>query len=832
MGWKKSLCPRELRATDSRGLALSRLRIILPPMGTKLFWRGGLSAVLLVLIFTASSLAAMPRRSSFDSGWRFHRGKSVGAQTPGYADADWRTLDLPNDYMIEGPFDQHSPGGAGNGYLDGGIGWYRKTFTLPTSEKGRYFAIDFDGVYMNSEVWINGTSLGVHPYGYTSFEYNLTPYLKFGDAKNVIAVRTDVIQPCSRFYSGAGIYRNVWLIDTAPVHVAHWGTYVKCSVKDDKAYINLRVRVNNNGSRPAICGVTYRLIDAKGNKVAEQSFSTTFTPGRNDNMGPPLKILNPHLWSIETPVLYKFITDIQINGSTVDHYETPFGIRTIKFTINDGFLLNGKRVQIHGVCDHHDLGCLGAAVNYRAIQRQLQILKSFGVNGIRTSHYPPDPELLTLADKMGFVVMDEAFDEWKHSKTKHGYGQFFDQWSERDITSMVDRDRNHPSIVLWSIGNEIPEQGAKNGGEMAKRLAGFVRREDPTRPITSAMSNPGGALKSGFANALDVFGVNYNIGAYTDPRVHGKKPMFGSETSSALSSRGEYGLHVDKKGEVAPQKEFDHQVSSYDIVRPGWGSLAETSLAAFQKDHWMAGEFVWTGFDYIGEPTPYGWPSRSSYFGIVDLCGFPKDRYYLYQSQWTTKPMVHILPHWNWPQFAGKDIPVWCFTNADSVELFLNGKSMGLKTWAKDRKQLHLEWSVPWSAGTLKAVAKDNGKIVATDIVRTASKPAKIVLKPDRSKLNTGDRDLSFVTVSVTDADGNVCPLAEDEIHFDISGVGTIAGVGDGDSTNHESFQGHEHKVFNGLGLVVLQAGNKDGEIKLTAHAEGLESATSVVDVH
>ena len=522
--------------------------------------------------------------------------------------------------------------------------------------------------------------------------------------------------------------------------------------------------------------------------------------------------------------MYQAISQLTAGNETVDQVRTPFGIRTVEFTVDRGMMLNGQHVPIRGVCDHHDLGCLGAAVNTRAVERQLEILKSFGVNAIRTSHYPPAPELLDLCDRMGFLVMDEAFDEWKHNKTKLGYGRFFDAWSERDITSMVDRDRNHPSVVLWSIGNEIPEQGdTKNGQAMSQRLTDLVHREDPTRLTTSALSNANGAVKTGFAKSLGVFGVNYSIKFYTDPRVHGHVPMIGSETASALSSRGEYGLALDPKtDQVVIQKQFDHQVTDYDLVGPAWGNRAQTSLEAFQHDPWMAGEFVWTGFDYIGEPTPYNWPSRSSYFGIVDLCGFPKDRYYLYQSQWTDKPMVHLLPHWNWPQFAGKAIPVWCYTNADAVELTLNGKSLGGGT----RKDLHLEWSVPYEPGELKAVAKRGGHVVATDVVRTAGPPAKLALAVDRPTVHAGRRDLAFVTASVVDAAGNRCPTAGDAVDYAVTGPAAIAGLGDGDATNHEPFQGNRHRVFNGMGLVVVQAGTDAGPVQLTATAAGLAPAT------
>jgi beta-galactosidase len=823
------------------------------------------SVILICLVALFSTARAeTPRRASFDADWQFHLGEAAGADKADFADADWRKLDLPHDWMIEGPqgsdpaamdgpFDHKSPGGNGNGWLDGGVGWYRKTFTIPAADKGKHIAIDFDGVYMNSEVWINGTSLGKQPYGYTSFEYDLTPYLKYGDEKNVIAVRAEVIQPCSRFYSGAGIYRNVWLTTTNQVHIEHWGTYVTTGMKGNPGAINATVHVVNDGTETAeftidnkitgpggdasttYLGVASNTEQKQGAQQVQQpdgkSYGFKLAPGVSCDYTFVYKVADPSLWSIEKPALYHLDTEIKNSKGTLDQVETPFGIRTIEFTVDDGFHLNGKRVQIQGVCDHHDLGCLGAAVNRRAIQRQLEILKSFGVNAIRTSHYPPAPELLDLCDEMGFVVMDEAFDEWKHSKTKFGYGQFFDEWSERDIVSMVHRDRNHPSIVMWSIGNEINEQGAKNGGEMATRLADIVKREDPTRPTTSAMSNPGGALKSGFSAPLGVFGVNYNIGFYDNAGVHGKQPMIGSETSSALSSRGEYGLKLDKNGNIETPKEFDHQCSGYDIEWPRWGNQAQASLMAIKSHPWMAGEFVWTGFDYIGEPTPFNWPSRSSYFGIVDLAGFPKDRYYLYKSQWTNEPVVHLLPHWNWEQFTGKDIPVWCFTNADSVELFLNGKSLGEKTWAADKKELHLEWSVSYAPGELKAVGKKDGKVVATDIVKTAGKPAKILLKADRSEIKPADRDLSFVTVSVVDADGNLCPTAEDEIKFTIDGPGKIAGLDNGDATNHESFQGSQHKVFNGLGLVVVEAGKTAGEIHLSASAEGLPPAAVSITV-
>jgi beta-galactosidase len=791
------------------------------------------ATVAVVLLSLASICRAADRTVSFDADWRFHLGDVPGAEAPAADDGGWRHLDVPHDWMIEGPpgkdpsimegpFDPKSPGGAGNGYLDGGVGWYRKHFARPA---GGHVAVQFDGVYMNSDVWLNGHKLGNHPYGYTSFEYDLTPDLKDGD--NVLAVRTEVDQPCSRFYSGAGIYRHVWLTSTGPVHVDHWGTYVTSAVQGDAATVTARTTVANGGPAPVEATVESTILTPDGAAVGHASTPITIAAGKTAQVSPAVHVAEPTLWSVDHPTLYTLSTDVKVGGKTVDHTTTTFGIRTIEFTVDKGFLINGKHVPIRGVCDHHDLGVLGAAVNTRAIERQLEILRSFGCNAIRTSHYPPAPELLDLCDKMGFVVMDEAFDEWKRGKTKNGYGRFFDEWSERDICSMVDRDRNHPCVVMWSIGNEIPEQGARNGQAMAQRLSDLVHREDPTRPTVSAMNNADGAVKSGFSKALGVFGVNYHPGFYTDARVHGVVPMVGSETSSAVSSRGEYGLALDKAGNVAINAKFDNQVSDYDVFHPGWAQLGQTDLAAVEASPWLAGEFVWTGFDYIGEPTPYTWPSRSSYFGIVDLCGFPKDRFYLYQSRWTDKPMVHLLPHWNWPQFAGKAIPVWCYTNCDSVELSLNGKSLGTGT----RKDLHVEWSVPYEAGTLRAVATRGGQVVATEEVTTAGPPARLLVTADRPALRAGVRDQSFVTVSMVDAAGHRCPTADAEVTYALTGPATIAGVGNGDATNHESFQGHRHKLFNGLGLVVIQVGDDAGPVTLTATADGVPAATATIDV-
>ncbi len=761
---------------------------------------------------------------NFDRDWRFHLGDVENGETATFDDKSWRQLDVPHDWSIEGPFDQRSPAGDGGGYLDGGIGWYRKTFATPPEAKNRRIWIEFDGAYMDSDVWLNGKHLGRHPYGYTGFYYDLTDAVA-PQGQNVLAVRLNVTQPCSRWYSGAGIFRHVRLLALDPVHVAHWGTYVTTpSVTADSADVKISTRVENQGAAAVEVQLWSEIIgpDGKALRASAEPPKVVLAAGGESTFVETVSVAKPKLWSPDSPQLYCATSHAMVGGETVDFLTTNFGIRTVEFTKDRGMLINGRHVPVKGVCDHHDLGCLGSAVHRRGIQRQLEILKGMGCNAIRTSHNPPDPALLDLCDAMGFVVMDEAFDEWKSNKTPHGYGRFFDEWSERDISSMVDRDRNHPSIVLWSIGNEIPEQRARNAYEMAKRLADICKREDPTRLTTSACNNPGPADRTGYAKPLGVVGINYNIGAYK--QIKGKYNLIASETSSALSTRDAYGLKVGSDGKVEIQKQFEHQVTSYDLVAPRWGNLAETDLLALMHSPWVAGEFVWTGFDYIGEPTPYGWPSRSSYFGIVDLAGFPKDRYYLYRSVWRPEPLVHLLPHWTWPGLEGKEIPVWAFTNCDSVELFLNDKSLGARKLDRENS-LHVTWSVPYAAGTLRAVATKDGKEVARDEVRTAGQPKRLLLEPDRAKFNADGEDLSYVAVRVVDDNGLVCPEARNLVRFQLSGPAAIAGVDNGDPTNHESFKGDKHKVFHGLGLVVVNAGRTPGKIKLRAEAEGLEGA-------
>ena len=802
------------------------------------FW---LVFIFLLSAKVAISQAETKRTVSFDSGWKFYLGDAPGASDPSFNDASWRTLDLPHDWSIELPFDSTSPTGTGGGALRGGMGWYRKTFTLPPSSKSKNVFIDFDGVYMNSEVWINGHSLGVRPNGYISFRYDLTPYLKLGD-NNVIAVKVDNSkQPNSRWYSGSGIYRNVWLVTTNDVFVDHWGTYVNTpQVNEQSASVDLNININNTNTTNRNVIVRTTIYDGANKQVA--TVSSTVDANSNDitETAQQTKINNPHLWSIDHPYLYKAKTEIISNGKTIDEYITSFGVRYFNFDVDKGFSLNGKPIKIIGVCDHHDLGCLGAAVNTRALQRQLELLKSMGINGIRTSHNPPAPELLDLADKMGFIVMDEAFDMWKQPKNPYDYHLYWDEWHAKDLRDQVLRDRNHPSVFIWSIGNEIPEQwGGKNeedtsGRSIARELAAIIHSLDTTRPITSALNNPWPGNEIYKSGALDLVGFNYSQNQYKNfPKNFPGKKFIATETISSLNTRGHYDMPSDsiRRWPERWDKPFyegnpDLTCSAYDNCSAPWGSTHEETLKELLKYDFASGMFLWTGFDYIGEPTPYPWPARSSYFGIIDLAGFPKDVFYLYQSLFTDKTVLHIFPHWNWK--VGDTVDVWAYYNhADEVELFVNGKSQGIKK--KTGEDMHVMWRVVFEPGTLKAVSRKNGKIVLTKEIHTAGKPAKILLIADRNVIHADQKDLSFVTIKVLDKDGNLVPDADNLIKFKITGVGKIAGTDNGCETDLESFKASQHKAFNGLCLAVIQSTNKTGNIQLTASSEGLPSTTIVI---
>lgn len=805
------------------------------------YCRKALLLILVLFVWSAVPIRAQqapgPReRVRFTSGWQFHLGDIDNGSNPQLDDSGWRTLNLPHDWSIEGSFDRDNPAGAGGGYLPGGIGWYRKSFTLPDEMRGKQVFIDFDGVYQNSEVWINGHYLGKRPYGYSSFRYELTPWLHKGDRQNVLAVRVDNSQqPNSRWYSGSGIYRNVWLVSTQKIHVDHWGTYITTpEVNETAAYVEARTRLRNQTHSSQKVKVTTRLLEAGGKVVAEASSEEELPADSTESLVHTLSVANPLLWSIEDPYLYRAETLVSREGETLDRYVTDFGIRYFHFDSNDGFFLNGVSTKIRGVCEHHDLGSLGAAVNKSALERRLRILKSMGVNAIRTSHNPPSPELLALTDRMGFIVMDEAFDVWSKKKTTYDYHLHWDKWHHRDLRDLVMRDRNHPSVMIWSIGNEILEQWDSTGVAIARDLASTVRELDPTRPITAGLNGPepgNFVIRSG---ALDLIGYNYHSKWFPDfPHNFPGKKFIATETASALATRGEYDMPADsiRRWPEAWDKPFtdgnaDHTVSAYDNVSAPWGATHKETLHAIQAANYLSGMFIWTGFDYIGEPTPYQWPSRSSYFGLVDLSGFPKDSYYLYQSEWTDKPVLHLLPHWNWQE--GDTVDVVAYTNASQVELYLNGQSLGRKK--KTAGQYQLLWRVPWQSGTLLAKGRTrNGRII-TEQINTAGKPARIQLSVDRQTIAADGRDLAFVQVAIVDRDGVLVPHADNEVTFELSGPARIAGVSSGDPTSLESFKADHRKAFNGRCQVTLQSLTKEGTITLRAKAKGLK--TSVVTVH
>ncbi|WP_443947344.1 beta-galactosidase GalB [Pedobacter sp. AW1-32] len=768
-------------------------------------------------------------RSNFNKDWKFFLGDEPGAKSPAFIDTKWRKLTLPHDWSIEGKFDEKNPAKPEGGGLPTGIAWYRKEFTAPANFASRLITIEFDGVYKNSEVWLNGKYLGKRPYGYISFSYEISKYLRIG--KNIIAVKVDnSLQPDSRWYSGSGIYRNVWLTSKAKVAVANWGTFV---TTDKSGKVQIQTQIQNKTLKTQTVSLVNSIYNAQG-KLLVKGAPQSATIDTSNNLNTVLQVTNPILWSIENPNQYKLLTQIIQNGKVIDTYETKFGIRSINFDAEKGFSLNGKPLKILGVCLHHDLGALGAAVNKRAIERQLEIMKAMGVNAIRTAHNPPAPELLDLCDKMGFLVMDEAFDMWAKKKNKNDYHLNFPEWHKRDLEHMIKRDRNHPSIILWSIGNEIREQFDSTGVAITKELVNIVKTLDTTRPVISALTETD--AKKNFiyqANSIDVYGLNYNHKLYKDfPKNYPGVKFLATETTSALETRGFYDTadtirRWPRDGKTKfTEGNPEWSASSYDNVSAYWGSTHEETWKEAKKYPHVSGLFVWTGFDYLGEPLPYPWPARSSYFGIVDLAGFPKDSYYMYQSEWTEKPVLHLFPHWNWTQ--GKPVEVWAYyNNADEVELFLNGKSLGKKN--KQGDDLHVLWNVPFETGTLKAVSRKNGHEVLVREIKTAGKPAKIELIADRNQINADGKDLSFVTVKVLDAEGNLVPNADNLIDFEVNGTGFIAGVDNGFQASLEPFKANYRKAFHGLCLAILQSTEQSGTIKLTATSKGLASSSITI---
>lgn len=821
-------------------------------------------------------------RISFNADWRFQKGDpswvgvpsgptkpqewaaaNVAAAKPGFDDAAWRKLKLPHDWGIEGPFKQEYSGETAK-LPWFGVAWYRKRFTLPASDAGRRVYLDVDGAMSNAQVWINGRHVGGWPYGYASWRVDLSPWVRPG-AENVVAIRLDNPEKSSRWYPGGGIYRNVWLVKTGQVHVAQYGTYVTTPlVTPEKATVDVQVTMDNHGDEASVSVATeIYALDQAGKRVGaalarkEASAPAKSAPGQQVQLTQTLSLAKPRLWSTDSPQRYVAVSTVLANGQVADVVETPFGVRTIAFDAERGFLLNGKRLAIQGVCQHHDLGALGAAINVRALERQLEILREMGVNAIRTSHNPPAPELLDLADRMGILMIVEAFDTWRINKTPNDYGLVFDEWHEKDMRAMVRRDRNHPSVIAWSIGNEIPEQGRAEGWKVSSRLAEIARGEDRTRPTTAAFNHIISGY-NGFQNTVDLFGYNYKPGEYRKLHEHAPHiPLIGSETASTVSSRGEYFFPVsdDKSKGLA-----NFHVSSYDLSAPPWATPPDAEFKGQDDNPFVAGEFVWTGFDYLGEPTPYNAdttnilnftdpamqqkaakelaelskirvPSRSSYFGIVDLAGFKKDRFYIYQARWRPElPMAHLLPHWNWPERVGQVTPVHLYTSGDEAELFLNGKSLGRKK--RGPRDYRLRWDeVVYQPGTLRAVAYKKGKRWAEDTVVTTGPAARLLLAADRAKLRADGEDLSFVTLTIADKDGRPVPRAQDKISFSLSGPGEIVATDNGDPTSFTPFQSPTREAFNGLALVIVRTlPGQAGKLSLTASAEGLGSTSVTLE--
>ncbi|MDM8001904.1 MAG: beta-galactosidase GalB [Bacteroidota bacterium] len=800
---------------------------------------GLFAAVVLAVLLQGCSQPEPRTHISFNEGWKFALAAPDEAAQPGFDDSGWRELDLPHDWSIEGEFSEKNPASPGGGALPGGIGWYRKSFNVSTADSDRLTYISFDGVYRNSEVWINGNYLGKRPYGYSSFRYDLTPYLRYGDEKNVIAVKVDnSAQPNSRWYSGSGIYRNVWLTTTGKIAVDQWGTFVTTpEVSAGSALVRVTTQIKNSSGSRATVRLETAVYDADNKKVARTEADQVEVPSSGTAVTQDLTVKTPRLWSVDSPALYRVVTTVRSGQLLADTYETVMGIRSFEFDREKGFILNGEPVTIKGVCNHHDLGCLGAAVNTRALERQLEILKEMGCNGIRTSHNPPAPELLDLCDRMGFIVMDEAFDIWKVGKTDYDYHLDFDEWHRRDIEAMVLRDRNHPSVFIWSIGNEVMEQWQRDGsGEaIATELAGIVRSLDDTRPVTAACNDPVPDNPVIASGALDLIGFNYRDTLWTRfPQAFPEGRFIGTETTSALATRGSYDMpsEIIRRWPARWDQPFrdgnpDLTCSAYDNCSAPWGTTHRDSWRLIKDNAYLTGMYIWTGFDYLGEPTPYWWPARSSYFGIIDLAGFPKDVYWFYQSEWTDKDVLHIFPHWNWN--PGQAVDVWAFTNCDEVELFLNGKSLGRQK--KGEADFNLVWRVQFEEGTILGVGYRNGAEIMRSEVRTAGAPAAMTLSPDRAEINADGSDLSFITVTVVDRDNNQLPHASNLVTFRIEGPGTIAGVDNGSQTSMEPFKADYRKAYNGKCLVVVKAGKQKGEIRITASSEGLPDAVATLSV-
>jgi beta-galactosidase len=783
-------------------------------------------------------------------------GGDVAYVQSNFDDTGWRQVNLPHDWAIEGPFNSGGVGGSMGRLPSPGIGWYRKKLDLPASDAGKSIFLDVDGAMAYAVVWMNGKLVGGWPYGYNSWRLDLTSFVVPG-GENQLAIRLDNPPDFSRWYPGAGIYRNVWLTKTSPVHVGQWGTFVTTpEVSPDRAKINVQVTVDNDSPQPVTVLVTTELHVADQNgapagaAVAKvEARECLIAAGASAVTEGAAFVANPKLWGVpptQQPNRYVAVTTISQGDKVLDRYETEFGIRTIECQ-PDGFYLNSERIRLQGVNQHHDLGALGAAFNVRAAERQLEVLREMGCNAIRMAHNPPAPELLELTDRLGFLVVDEVFDAWVRRKTPFDFHLIFPDWHEQDLRAFIRRDRNHPSVIMWSVGNEVGEQyTGEDGAKVAQQLMTLARDEDPTRRATASMNFA--KPDTAFAAAMDVISLNYqgegirdtpefaNFNGIKTPPLYGAfhakfpdRMIVSSESAAALSSRGVYLFPVagatsnptrDGKGGDSKTR----QVSGYELHAADFGSSADKVFAAQDKHPFVAGEFVWSGWDYLGEPTPY-YSSRSSYFGIIDLAGFKKDRFYLYQSRWRPEfPMVHILPHWTWPERVGQVTPVHVYTSGDEAELFLNGKSLGRKR--KGQYEYRLRWDeVVYQPGKLRAVAYKNGAKWATADAKTAGAAARLKLEPDRARIRADGRDLSFVAVTIIDKSGLIAPRADDRIYFTLEGPGEIVATDNGDPTNLEIFSATNRKAFNGRCLVIVRGQpGSSGELKLNAKAEGLKA--------
>ena len=765
-------------------------------------------------------------RTSFNSNWKFSQEANEKAHLIDVDDSQWRELDLPHDWAIEGPFTKEVS--YKGGYLPyPGRGWYRKSFFVSSDTKN--MSIEFDGIMRNSKVWLNGEYIGGWPYGYTSFALDITDKIKRG-SKNLIAVSVENQDHSSRWYPGSGIYRNVWLTETDPVHVDHWGTFITTpKVTEKAATVMVKTKIKNTKDEDVNIELKTSIIDSEGLIIATNKSNNNKIPSKEEiELSHQLNIKNPKLWDIMSPEMYEAISEVYHDGRLIDTYHTPFGVRYFSFDPDKGFFLNGEHVKLQGVNLHHDLGPLGTAVNIRATQRQLEIMKEMGVNAIRTAHNPPSPEQLTLCDQMGIMVIDETFDEWSEAKNEveNSYNIWFNEWSGKDTRALIKRDRNHPSIIMWSIGNEIPNLDSEKAKKNAKRLSDICREMDSSRPVNAGI-HLSTIFDDELKNYFDVFGMNYWQDRYdTIHKQFPNLPLLSTETSATLSSRGEYHFPVEEiyKGYNHPSK----QISSYDLINTGFGAIPDVEFE-LQKSPWIAGQFVWSGFDYHGEPDPYevgNYPAHSSYFGIVDMCGFKKDRFYLYQSQWSEKPMVHLLPHWNWNGREGEVTPVYIYSNCAVVELFVNGESKGKKE--KTENTYRHKWEeITYQPGSIKAIGYDlSGNILCEKEIKTAGIPSNISLVPDRTEISANGDDLSFITVKITDKEGNLCPDASNLVRFDIEGEGTLLSVGNGDPTSLESYQKNERSAFHGLCLLIIKSSNNEGRIKISVSSENLESSS------